>query len=72
MIIIINNYSVHKTYLSKIICKLLNIQPIYLPKYSHHLNPIEQLWRTIKNSIYPNPIINIESLTNDFYRIIRK
>ncbi|MCC7554296.1 MAG: transposase [Methanobacteriaceae archaeon] len=43
IIIIIDNYSVHKTYLSKIICKLLNIQLIYLPKYSPHLNPIEQL-----------------------------
>ena len=43
IVIIIDNFSVHKTYLSKIACKILNIKLIYLAKYSHFLNPIEQL-----------------------------
>ncbi|MCC7554043.1 MAG: transposase [Methanobacteriaceae archaeon] len=51
---------------------MLNIILILLPKYSPHLNPIEQLWRNIKNCIYRNPIINIESLTRDFTKEFEK
>jgi len=62
IVIIIDNFSVHKTYLSRIICKILNIKLIYLPKYSPFLNPIEQLWRTIKNILHRNPIQDIKYL----------
>lgn len=56
VVIFIDNYSVHKTLLSQLICKILNIKLIYLPKYSPFLNPIEQLWRTMKNIIHRNYI----------------
>jgi transposase len=69
IVIIIDNYSVHKTYLSKIICKILNIKLIYLPKYSPFLNPIEQLWRTIKNILHRNPIENIEYLKEEVFKL---
>lgn len=49
--LILDNYSVHKSKFIKKVAKILNIQLIYLPPYSPHLNPIEQLWRKMKNII---------------------
>jgi transposase len=59
IVIIIDNFSVHKTYLSRIACLILNIKLIFLPVYSPFLNPIEQVWRTIKNILHKNSIPNI-------------
>jgi hypothetical protein len=69
IVIIIDNFSVHKTYLSRIVCKILNIKLIYLPKYSPFLNPIEQLWRTIKNILHRNPIIDINYLKKEVVKL---
>lgn len=49
--LILDNYSVHKSEFIKKVAKILNIQLIYLLPYSSHLNPIEQLWRKMKNII---------------------
>lgn len=51
IILILDNYSVHKSAFIKKVAKILNIVLIFLPPYSPHLNPIEQLWRMIKNEI---------------------
>jgi putative transposase len=72
IVIIIDNFSVHKTYLSRIICKILNIKLIYLPKYSPFLNPIEQLWRTMKNIIHRNPIKDIDYLKEQVHEIFNE
>jgi len=69
IVIIIDNFSVHKTYLSRIICKILNIKLIYLPKYSPFLNPIEQLWRTMKNILHRNPIQDIDYLKKEVVKL---
>lgn len=69
IVIIIDNFSVHKTYLSRIVCKILNIKLIYLPKYSPFLNPIEQLWRTMKNILHRNPILDIEYLEKEVVKL---
>ena len=49
--LILDNFSVHKSAFIKKIAKILNIELINLPPYSPHLNPIEQLWRIMKNII---------------------
>ena len=49
--LILDNYSVHKSAFIKKIAEILNIELIYLPPYSPHLNPIEQLWRKMKRII---------------------
>ena len=49
--LILDNYSVHKSAFIKKIALHLNIALIYLPPYSPHLNPIEQIWRQMKREI---------------------
>ncbi len=51
IVIILDNYPVHKAQLAQKACKTLNIQLIPLPPYSPKLNPIEQVWRTIKRKL---------------------
>lgn len=51
IIIILDNYPVHKAQLAQKACKILNIQLLLLPPYSPKLNPIEQVWRMIKREL---------------------
>ena len=51
IIIILDNYPVHKAQLVQKASKILNIQLILLPPYSPKLNPIEQVWRIIKREL---------------------
>ncbi|MDR2830968.1 MAG: transposase [Methanobrevibacter sp.] len=46
--------------------KFLNIKLIFLTRYSSHLNPIEQLWRTIKLELYTKFIESEEFLMERF------
>ncbi|ALT67914.1 transposase [Methanobrevibacter millerae] len=49
--LILDNYSVRKSAFIKKIALHINITLIYLPPYSPHLNPIEQIWRQMKREI---------------------
>jgi transposase len=49
--IILDNYSAHKSKITKKFAKFLNIKLIFLPTHSPKLNPIEQVWRAIKKKI---------------------
>jgi transposase len=66
---ILDNYSVHISYLVRLIAKILNIQLIFLPSYSPNLNPIEQVWRTIKLELYTKYIKSEAYLINRFKEI---
>jgi transposase len=72
IIIILDNYSVHISYLVRLIAKILNIKLIYLPSYSPNFNPIEQVWRTLKLELYTKYIKNEEFLTERFKNIYYK
>ncbi|WP_082853377.1 transposase [Methanobrevibacter oralis] len=43
LVVILDNYSVHKANLVIQACEILNIKLIHLPLHSPHLNPIEQV-----------------------------
>ena len=49
--------------------------PIYLPVKSPELNPIEDVWRTIKNTLSRKSYKHLMELINDFkeefYKIIK-
>ena len=49
--LILDNYSAHKSAFIKKIALHLNITLIFLPPYSPHLNPMEQIWRQMKREI---------------------
>ena len=56
--LILDNFKGHTSKFILRIAKILNIDLIYLPKRSPHLNPIEQVWRLIKAEVR---LIYIES-----------
>jgi hypothetical protein len=66
MVVILDNYRVHHSKLLKKACNFLNIVLIYLPPYSPKLNPIEQVWRTIKNELSSEFIIDKNFLKDKF------
>lgn len=49
MHIILDKYSSHRSNLVKKVATILNINLIYLPPYSPHPNPIEQVWKLLKH-----------------------
>jgi transposase len=49
--IVLDNYSAHKSKITKKFAKFLNIKLIFLPTHSPKLNPIEQVWRAMKKKI---------------------
>ena len=51
--IILDNFKSHHAKLTTETAKKLNIDLIFLPAYSPHLNPIEYIWKTIKREISP-------------------
>ena len=76
IVIILDNYPVHKAQLAQKACEILNIQLILLPPYSPKLNPIEQVWRTIKrelSKIYiKNETFLITKFKSNYDKIIQK
>lgn len=64
--IVLDNYRVHKTKLVEKIAKILNINLIFLPPYSPDLNPIEDVWREIKNKISNKNFKNVGELKKLF------
>nr|WP_305512831.1 transposase [Methanobrevibacter sp. V14] len=75
IVAILDNYSVHKAKLVIQASKILNIKLIHLPVHSPHLNPIEQVWKSIKKKHIGNYLFDtIESMEEqfekEFYRTI--
>ncbi len=62
IIIVLDNYSAHKSKIAKKFAKFLNIKLIFLPTHSPKLNPIEQVWRAMKKKISPIDFKCIEKL----------
>jgi transposase len=76
IVMILDNYSVHISYLVRLIAKILNIKLIFLPGYSPNLNPIEQVWRTLKAELYTvfieDEYFLAKRFTKIFYKIINR
>lgn len=51
IVMILDNYSAHISHLAKRVAKFLNIKFVFLPTHSPKLNPIEQVWRSMKKKI---------------------
>ena len=51
ILMILDNFSAHRTENVAITAEILDIELIFLPPYSPQLNPIETIWKSIKNVI---------------------
>ena len=76
IVVILDNYSVHKANLVIQAGEILNIKLICLPVHSPHLNPIEQVWKSIKkhmaNYLFDTIEFMEELFENEFYRIVNR
>ena len=66
IIIVLDNYTPHRNTKFKKACKLLNIILVHLPPYSPQLNPIEQVWKSIKRITYTTFVETKEELIKLF------
>ena len=51
ILVILDNFSSHRTENVAITAEILNIELVFLPPYSPQLNPIELIWKSIKRVI---------------------
>ena len=74
IVLIADNYTVHRARLVKEACIVLNIKIVFLPTNSPQLNPIEQVWKSIKKFMSHFYLDNLEQMkqifTEEFYRIV--
>jgi transposase len=74
IVVILDNYSVHRAKLVIQASKILNIKLIHLPVHSPHLNPIEPVWKSIKkfmaNYLFDTIEFMEELFEKEFYRIV--
>ena len=74
IVIILDNYQPHKNKEFKKACEILKIKLIYLPPYAPHLNPIEQVWRSVKRVVHTSFFDTEEELmkifSDEFFKIV--
>ena len=64
--LVLDNAKIHSSDLSLAVFEILNINPIFLPARSPDLNPIEDLWRIIKDRIYKTYYNTLDELITIF------
>ena len=67
IVVILDNFTSHKASDVREKAKKCDIELVYLPVYSPHLNPIEYIWKSIKRTMSKNFIKN----HNHMKRLIR-
>ena len=60
--LVFDNATIHSSELSMVVFKILNTSPIFLPIRPPDLNPIEDLWRMIKDRIYKTYYDSLDEL----------
>ena len=75
IVVVLDNYMPHRNADFKKSCKLLNIILVHLPPYSPQLNPIEQVWKSIKRITYTTFVETkeelIELFKKEYYKIVK-
>ena len=75
IVLIADNYTVHRATLVKEACIVLNIKIVFLLTNSPQLNPIEQVWKSIKKFMSHFYLDNLEQMkqlfTEEFYGCVR-
>jgi transposase len=67
-LLVLDNGAGHK---AKAVRGPSNVVPVFLPPYSPELNPIERLWRDLKDKLADVPTQTITALSDAMWAIIR-
>lgn len=72
ILLVLDNAKIHNATDVEIACEILNIELMFLPKYSPDCNPIEDLWKILKSILYSSDYDNLNDLlwivTEEFYK----
>ena len=73
---ILDNFSAHRTENVAITAEIMDIELIFLPPYSPQLNPIEEIWKSIKRVISRTFVkdqdMMIETVKSNFIKLSKK
>lgn len=64
--LILDNAKIHHAKIIETVCDILNIKLIFLEPYCPDLNPIEDVWRTIKRRLYNSNYETLDELIKIF------
>jgi transposase len=67
-LLVLDNGAGHK---AKAVRWPANVVPVFLPPYSPELNPMERLWRDLKDKLAANPVKTITELSDAMCAIIQ-
>ena len=76
IVMILDNFTAHRTENVAITAEILDIELIFLPPYSPQLNPIELIWKSIKKVIsrtfVKNQEMMVETVETNFIELSRR
>ena len=76
IIMILDNFSARRTENVAITAEIMDIELIFLPPYSPQLNPIEEIWKSIKRVISRTFVkdqnMMIETVKSNFIKLSKK
>lgn len=53
LVVLLDNFASHTSRATRERAEELDIHLVYLPPYSPHLNPLEQVWKSLKRALSP-------------------
>jgi len=72
IVIILDNFRTHHAKKVKEEAEKLNIVLVYLPPYSPDLNPIENVWKSVKRVVSEKSPLNVEELKEVIVKAFKK
>ena len=76
IVMILDNFTAHRTENVAITAEILDIELIFLPPYSPQLNPIELIWKSIKKIIsrtfVKNQEMMVETVETNFIELSKR
>ena len=72
IVIILDNFRTHHARKVREEAEKLNISLVYLPPYSPDLNPIENVWKSVKRAVSEKSPLNVEGLKEAIAKAFKK
>jgi putative transposase len=72
IVVILDNFRTYHARKVREEAEKLNTVLVYLPPYSPDLNPIENVWKSVKRTVSEKPPLNIENLKETIAKAFKK